>query len=269
MRRSVYSITVCVLLTMAPALWGQSDVNPDLEQKVDQHFALTKFTADKADIVTAGAVLVLQKDNLVLYTASVPAPPINTYKSGKLSQGFSDMLSVDMSDRVSRASTGSIPKKVLVSGQKVWLSRTAVTKDKLVLTVITDPYDDGRYAAQVKFQFAKGTPPSADDLLKTISEVFTVQPGDNAPASGSPPQQAMAPIAPPAPAEVMAPIAPPPPPADAPPAATKTISLGQTKDQVVAIFGAPQKVVKLGKKEIVYYPDMKVTLVDGKVSDVQ
>lgn len=59
---------------------------------------------------------------------------------------------------------------------------------------------------------------------------------------------------------------PPPPPPDAPP--PKTISLGQTTDEVVATFGQPQKVVKLGAKSMYYYPDMKVTLINGKVSDV-
>jgi hypothetical protein len=67
----------------------------------------------------------------------------------------------------------------------------------------------------------------------------------------------------------MAPIAPPPPPADAPPPAPKTIALKQTKDEVVANFGQPTKVVKLGTKEIDYYPDMKVTFVNSKVTDVQ
>ena len=41
------------------------------------------------------------------------------------------------------------------------------------------------------------------------------------------------------------------------------------KDQVVANFGQPTKVVKLGTKEIDYYPDMKVVYTNGKVSDVQ
>jgi hypothetical protein len=57
--------------------------------------------------------------------------------------------------------------------------------------------------------------------------------------------------------------------ADAAPAAPKTVSLGQTKDQVVAILGQPQKVASVGAKEIDYYTDMKVIFVDGKVTDVQ
>jgi len=61
-------------------------------------------------------------------------------------------------------------------------------------------------------------------------------------------------------------IAPPPPPSDAPP---PTIEIGQTKDQVIAGFGQPARVAKLGAKEIFYYKDMKVTFTNGKVSNVE
>jgi hypothetical protein len=74
---------------------------------------------------------------------------------------------------------------------------------------------------------------------------------------------------PPAASEVAVPlpaIAPPPPPADAPP---PTISVGQTKDQVTAAFGQPVKAAKIGTKEILYYKDMKVTFMNGKVTNVE
>ena len=68
----------------------------------------------------------------------------------------------------------------------------------------------------------------------------------------------------------LAPIAPPlPPPADMQPPQAKTISIGQTRDEVIANFGQPQKVIKMPTKELLYYPDMKVTLVEEKVADVQ
>ena len=81
---------------------------------------------------------------------------------------------------------------------------------------------------------------------------------------GAPAAPAAAP-AEPAPA-AMAAIPPPPPPTDTPP---PTIALMQTKAQVVAIFGQPTKVVKLATKEIDYYPDMKVTFVNDKVTAIE
>jgi hypothetical protein len=82
-------------------------------------------------------------------------------------------------------------------------------------------------------------------------------------AAPEPPPVPAAPEAPPEPA--MAPIPPPPP----PPAAPKTIALGQTKDQVAAILGQPDKIANLGSKEIDYYSDMKVIFANGKVTDIQ
>ena len=49
----------------------------------------------------------------------------------------------------------------------------------------------------------------------------------------------------------------------------KTIQLGMTTDQVQAALGKPEKIVNLGPKQLYVYKDLKVTFVDGKVSDVQ
>jgi hypothetical protein len=112
--------------------------------------------------------------------------------------------------------------------------------------------------------------------------VVTVQPSDDAAQSSAPPAAPPTPASAPnsghpgngfletsTPAAAFAPVAPPPPPADALPAAPKTVALGQTKDQVVAILGQPQKVASLGAKEIDYYSDMKVVFIKGKVTDIQ
>ena len=49
----------------------------------------------------------------------------------------------------------------------------------------------------------------------------------------------------------------------------KSIELGQTRDQVVNELGQPEKIVNLGAKQIYVYKDLKVTFVNGKVTDVQ
>jgi hypothetical protein len=65
------------------------------------------------------------------------------------------------------------------------------------------------------------------------------------------------------------PIQPPPPPPDQPPPSPKSISKGDTREQVVEALGQPERIAKLDSKEILYYKDFKVTLVNGKVTDVQ
>ena len=57
--------------------------------------------------------------------------------------------------------------------------------------------------------------------------------------------------------------------AAAPPAEPASIEKGMTPDQVEAALGKPDKKVNLGSKQLYIYKDMKVTFVNGKVSDVQ
>jgi hypothetical protein len=61
-------------------------------------------------------------------------------------------------------------------------------------------------------------------------------------------------------------VAPPPPSPDTPP---PSVTVGETRDEVIAAFGQPLKTAKIGVKEILSYKDMKVTLLHGKVSNVQ
>lgn len=268
LRKAVVFFAFLAVVGATSCLNAQGDPKAALEQKLKDAFPLTKFSADKSEVVTAGAVVVLHKDNLLIYTVTVPDPPRSTYKNGKLSQGFGDAMAVGMVDGMNRpGGVNSVPQKTLGSGEKLWVSDIALVSNNIVIRLVTDPYDDGRYFADLKFPVAKGTVPSADDAMKMIGDVLTVDAGDNSAQQQSPP-----PPSPPAQEQTSAPLpplAPPPPPTDTPPAPPKTVSLGQTKDQVIASFGQPQKVVHLGAKELDFYQDMKVTFVNGKVTDVQ
>jgi len=237
-----------------------TDSKSVVQQKLGAEFKLTKVTADRSDIVTPGSILVLQKDGLTMCSVAAKAAPTSTYKNGKISLSFGAGLAWGME----AGDTSQIPQRKFVAGEKFWITAFAVQDDGVVLQFYSDPYQDTRYYGQLKIPYAKHSSPSPDEVLKMVSEVITIQPDENAAASA--PQPAPAP---PPQQQAIAPIPPPPPPADAPPPQPKTISAGETKDQVVAILGQPQKVVTLGKKEIDYYPDMKVIFVQGKVSDVQ
>jgi len=50
---------------------------------------------------------------------------------------------------------------------------------------------------------------------------------------------------------------------------SKTVKLGMSPDEVKQSLGNPDKIVDLGPKQVFIYRDMKVILIDGKVSDVQ
>jgi hypothetical protein len=263
-----------------------------IEQKLISEYALTQPTADNTDIVTAGAILVLKKGNVMMAPVSSTNFYQNTYKDGKISQNAAGKVTNALGrfGRLPGAAPPSVPAtRTYVPGEKMWVTKIELKDDGVTFDLFTDPVGDVRYKAALKFQFPKGITLTSDQVDKLVAEVFSVQPAEDAnanaqqqPAAGQrqpaargaqqqPAEAAPAPIAPPPPpAETApAPIAPPPPPADAAQAPPKTVTLGETKDNVVADFGQPTKVAKVGTKEIYFYKDIKVTFVGGKVTDVQ
>jgi hypothetical protein len=265
------------IASSAPAMFAQGGNTAEIQQKLTSEFSLTKTTDDRSDIVNAGAVLVLHKDGLLMYSSPTATPPMNTYRDGRIQQsvagnyfrGLGGMMRHGGGDT---SELQNIPQRKFVAGEKFWITGINIQQDGVVLTVYSDPFNDVRYYGQLKFPFPKNSPPPTDAMLRTVEEVISVAPSEDANNKGggsdaAPPQSGPAPASAPAPA--MAPIPPPPPPSDQPPAQPKTIALGQSKTDVVTALGQPGKDIVLGKKEILVYPDMKVTFVDGKVTDVE
>jgi hypothetical protein len=255
-----------------------------IEKKLVSEYALTQATADQSDIVTAGAILVLKKGNIIMAPVSSTNFYQNTYKEGKISQNALGKLNNGL-NRFSHLPGAQAPAapatRTFVPGEKVWVTKIECKDDGVVFDLYTDAYAEVRYKAALKFYFnPKGPIPAVDEMDKMVAEVFKVQPAEDKAAPTGDQQQQQAPAAAPAPAPVaapppaadpaLAPIAPPPPPVDEPAAPPKELKMGQTKDEVIANFGQPEKIVKLGTKEIYYYKDLgKVTFVNGKVTDVQ
>jgi len=284
--------TTLFLLSSVWAAYAQDQGAAAIQKKLEGEYQLTKTTADKSDIVTAGSVIVLHKDNVLMLVATSTNPCRNTYKDGKVTQS----AACRTNEKVKKFSrfTSMIPgassvpdspaSRTFVAGEKFWVTKIEVRdsgKDPgIVLGFFTDAISDTRYATSLMIPFGAITP-SPDEALKAVAEIITVAPSDDkagddkggdkaAPQGGqqdapAPSQPAAAPAAP-APAEA------PPPPIEAPPpppAEPVSVAEGQTIDQVVAALGQPVKKAKVGTKDIYYYKDLKVTFVNGKVTDVQ
>jgi hypothetical protein len=276
--------TLIALLIIAIPFAASAQNKSEIEKKLVAQYALTQATADQTDIVTAGAILVLKKGNIVMGPSTQTTLYQSTYKDGKVSPNFAGKLNNGLT-RLGRLPGAAPPQspntRTFVPGEKMWVTKIECRDDGVVFDLFTDAYAEVRYRAALKFAFDKhGAMPSADQMLALVGEVFKVQPADDKGATGDQQQQQAPPAAasrqaapppvaaPPDPA--LAPIAPPPPPVDAPQAPPKELKIGQSKDDVIANFGQPEKVVKLGTKEIYYYKDLgKVTFVNGKVTDVQ
>jgi hypothetical protein len=253
MRRVNFLVLVLALTVagVAPAVRSQ-DSRAEIQKRLAAEFTRTKMTSDHSDIVTAGSVLVLHKDGLVMCSTEAIASPTNTYKNGVIAFGFGANMAWGMALAPANQQTTAIAQRKFVTGEKFWVTDYMVKPEGVVFVFYSDPYNDVRYYGQLKFPFAKNVAPPANDVMKEIEEVITAQ-ADT--------QEAAAPAA-----DNAAPAAQAPAQLSAPP---KTIALGQTTDQVVGILGQPQKIVNLGAKQMYFYPDMKVIFTNGKVTDVQ
>jgi hypothetical protein len=182
---------------------------------------------------------------------------------------------------VSGSANNGCASRKFVTGEKFWITDIEIAKDNsgIIVSTFSDPYNNVRYYGEIKFPFPnKASVPPVDQEVKTVEEVFTVTPSDDAAkgqssSSSETAQAAPAPSAAPAPAvsasAALPAIAPPPAPSDPVPQQTKSIAVGQTRDEVLATWGLPAKDIKLSSKEVFVYSDMKVTFIGGKVSDVQ
>jgi hypothetical protein len=270
-----------------------------IKEKLGSEFKLTKITAAHDDIVTAGDVILLHKDGMMMCSSDSAYAYSNTYQNGVLAGNMNnrtkDTMSKIFTNKVFGQGTakdaitgGGCSSRKFVSGEKFWITDIEIAKDNsgVIVSTFSDEYNKVRYYGEIKFLFpAKNNVPPVDTEVKTVEQVLTVAPSDDAKsgdakkedtigaaAHGQADQANNAPApaadaAPPPAPTPMAAIAPPPPAADAPP---PTIKVGQTKDQVVAGFGQPVHTAQPSStKEIYFYKDMKVTFVNGKVSNIE
>lgn len=286
-----------VVLAAVPFATAQNKgSNADVEKKLGDKYALTIINAE-GGVVTAGVTLTLKKPGLIAGSQNTCA---NEYKDGKIGlasaskavcasavKKFGSLPGISLIPGVGgTASTaqGSVPgTRPFVQGEKLYVTKIEV-KDNITLSLASDAINDVVYKAEMRFAIAKGATPDPVQADQWIAEVFSSAPPEKAQdsqqaapaaaaaAPAAAPEAALAPIAPPPPPPqdpALAPIAPPPPPSDAPAAPTQTLGLGMTIDQVVAILGQPTRVASVGTKQIYSYKDLKVTFVDGKVTDIQ
>jgi hypothetical protein len=85
--RAILPVIVLAALSIPPSI-GTAQ-NPDVVATIQRQLVLryptAKATADGTDLVTAGAVLVLQKDHLLMNRVDQPIAVPNVYKDGAIS----------------------------------------------------------------------------------------------------------------------------------------------------------------------------------------
>src|ERR1700730_7468465 len=224
------ALLALLVWTPSPAAADEPGSKATIEKKLQSEYALTKTTDDKTDIVTAGSVVILQKDKLLMVTADSAANQCpNNYKDGRLSQGGAckaneTLKKIPLFGRTIPGADKVPNTRTFVTGEKFWVTKIEVRdagKDKaILLEFFTDAINDVRYKGILNIALKQGLP-SPDDSLNLRAEVLKVAPSEEAKDEKEKPaqqggQKATA-AAPPAPLPEPAPAADAPPPAIEPP----------------------------------------------------
>jgi hypothetical protein len=237
-------------------LWvvAQTPAPPSLQEQLEAQYQVARMsTANGCTLTTPGTALTLQKPGVfAVPSASVVGCPTK-YEEGKVKSPnvFCKAL-VKQNASSFQAGQTVYPLKIEVNPKQEKVSFSIASCDQGL-----------SWKAEVVFQFAKDYLEKAGvtDVEDKISELLALA-GDNS-------QQAQA-GAPPAGQDQSQPQPQPPPgdqaSAQPPPV---TIQIGQSLQDVEGALGQPEKKVNLGAKQIYVYKDLKITFVDGKVSDVQ
>ena len=251
-----------------------------LEDQLKAQYTLVKMGADTggAAVVEQGTILVIKKGGIlsVPYGDSSVVP--TKYQDGTV-HSPNNMVMKGIGFGLGKMGKTQTTR-LMQANEKVYPSRISVNlpKDQVEISIIAcDSCNNVTpttfYKADVIFQFAHGTlaSTSPSQVEDTISGLLNIddsassgdqggngngqqggqqggqQQGGNDQQGGGGQAQQQA----------------------APPAEPAQIDKGQTPDQVKAALGNPDKIINLGTKMIYVYKDIKVTFLNGKVSDVQ
>jgi hypothetical protein len=278
--RMIPVVVVLVCAAMFP-LSQASAQGVSLQEQLAAQYKVVKMGSDTSgySVIEEGTLLAVQKGGLLGVPYSDKSSLANRYEGGTVHGPNGMMVSGKKAllGHFSQTASQGQTTKLFAKGDKVYPTKIEVSADKDIVTMgivscdTCNKVDPPTYnKANVVFAFPKGSlaKASAGEVEDTIGQLLSIsedtgqqdqggggqdqqggqqagQGGQQGGQQGAQPQQ------------------------EAPQAEPQTIEKGQTTDQVQASLGKPDKIVNLGTKQIWVYKDLKVTFVNGKVSDVQ
>jgi hypothetical protein len=256
-----------IVVGITPCLVAAQGVS--LEDQLKAQYKLVKMGSDTSGyaVVDAGTLLAIQKGGILGVPYSDQSILSTKYEGGTVHPP-NTLLSKGIGFGMKKFGKEQTTH-LFQAGDKVYPSSIQVNlaKDNVAMGIVacdscnkTEPPTYNK--AQVIFQFPKGSlaKANASEVEDTIGQLLAIsddsqdqgqgdqggqdQQGGNNQGGGQAQQQG-------------------------PPPEPQQIGKGQTPDQVKASLGPPEKIVNLGPKQIYVYKDLKVTFLNGKVSDVQ
>jgi hypothetical protein len=272
----VVVVVVAIMPSVVLAQGGAPAVS--LEDQLKAQYTLVKMGEDSsgAAVVEQGTVLVVKKGGILGVPYSDQSIFATHYENGAV-HSPNPMASKALGFGLGKLGRPAPTTQFFQKDVKVYASKLVVNlpKDQVVIGIVdcdscnnVDPKTF--YKADVVFQFPHGTlantnPSQVEDAISGLLAIDDSasnsndqgnnqgggqqggnDQGNNQGGGGGGQAQQQAP--PPDPVQ---------------------IEKGQTIDQVKAAIGTPDKIINLGSKQIYVYKDIKVTFINGKVSDVQ
>jgi hypothetical protein len=246
-----------------------------LQEQLSAQYKLVKMGSDTSgySVVDKGTLLAVQKGGILGVPYSDQSVLSTRYEGGTVHtpSGLTQLGRKSIMGRFGKEQTTHL----FGVGDKVYPTKIDVNlaKDAVNVSIVacdtcnkTDPPTYNK--ANVVFQFPKGTlaTASAGQVEDVIGQLLAISNDDSQQGGDQGAQQqggdqggGQQPAA-----QQQQPAA-----QEQPAAEPQTIEKGQTPEQVEAAMGKPDKIVNLGSKQIYVYKDLKVTFLNGKVSDVQ
>jgi len=233
-RAGTFTFACFLLVGIFASRARAADWKDGLKEALEQKYTLTHRASMSPDRITQqGIVLVILKQGIAADPSSDARFSITFVRDAQISEQGGAVAGL----------FGKKNTRVFKPGEKVYVIAIKIGDDYVMLELLSsDMFDfaqrgstrQTRYKAALSFKFDKDSLPTMtpDQIEAVISTVLATE-------------------------------------SEAAAQNTKTISLGQTPEQVEAILGKPEKIVNLGPKVTYVYKDMKVIFQEGKVSDVQ
>jgi hypothetical protein len=260
---------LALILTTLVAWSASRAQGPTLQEQLAAQYKVAKMGSDTSgySIVEQGTLLAIQKGGILGVPYTDQAVLSTKYEGGTV-HSPNTFLSKGIGFGMKKFGKEQTTHLFQV-GDKVYPSKidVNVSKDLVALSIVacdtcnkTDPPTYNK--AIVVFQFPKGSlgKASAGEVEDTIGQLLSIsndegQQDQGAQQGGQQGGQQAGQGQPAAPEQ--------------PQPEPQTIQKGQTPDEVQGALGKPEKIVNLGAKQIYVYKDLKVTFLNGKVSDVQ
>jgi len=248
---------VAVVLTIVALASFAAAQAVTLQEQLNAQYKPVQMTGNGTVVVEPGTLLTVQKGGIISVPWKAVVHCAAKFQDNTLhpSIGFCAGMMKSVS-------------QYLQKGNKVYPIKLEVNLDKAKISfqVVSCDSCNGVDPAtgmkgEVVFQYAKGylEKANAGEIEDMIGQVFAISNDDQQAQGGDPGQQGNQQASQPAPAQQQ----------QEQQAEPQTIQLGMSPDQVQGALGKPEKIFNLGAKQIFVYKDVKVTFLNGKVSDVQ